>query len=202
MAWTMASPIMPLPPYETPSRSTSRCRRVQKTPNSSRRDKVRQGKLIRCWTGEEESYLFRSRNQKLPYKQIATRLDKSELACRLHYHHMMVGRKGHHIDECEDQTSEDGRSSSPPAMPTEVEAHTGLIYQATPGLEVRPVPSMTKSCTLPSFDAFLRDTFYRRSVSMPDSVSAMDDLVTGGETKKESHLSNSTRGIRTLSGTW
>jgi len=36
-------------------RSNSQSRRVQKSPNPSKKDKVRQGKLIRCWTDAEVS---------------------------------------------------------------------------------------------------------------------------------------------------
>lgn len=37
-------------------RSHSQSRRVQKSPNLSKRDKVRQGKLIRSWTDAEVSH--------------------------------------------------------------------------------------------------------------------------------------------------
>ncbi|OJD16335.1 hypothetical protein AJ78_03504 [Emergomyces pasteurianus Ep9510] len=45
----------------------------------------------RAWTEEEEAYLIRTRLHKMPYKHIATHLQKTELACRLHYHQMSYG---------------------------------------------------------------------------------------------------------------
>ncbi|KAK2734042.1 hypothetical protein FQN57_001877 [Myotisia sp. PD_48] len=45
----------------------------------------------RAWTEEEESYLLRTRMQKMPYKHISAYLHKTELACRLHYHQMTYG---------------------------------------------------------------------------------------------------------------
>jgi hypothetical protein len=40
---------------------------------------------------EKESFLLRTRNNKMPYKHIAAHLQKTELACRLHYHQMTFG---------------------------------------------------------------------------------------------------------------
>ncbi|KAK2757057.1 hypothetical protein FQN54_005026 [Arachnomyces sp. PD_36] len=45
----------------------------------------------RAWTEEEEAYLLRTRMHKMPYKHIAAHLNKTELACRLHYHQMSYG---------------------------------------------------------------------------------------------------------------
>jgi hypothetical protein len=39
----------------------------------------------------KESFLLRTRNNKMPYKHIAAHLQKTELACRLHYHQMTFG---------------------------------------------------------------------------------------------------------------
>ncbi|KAL2432864.1 hypothetical protein ABEF95_015607 [Exophiala dermatitidis] len=190
------------PPNLPPSRSSSQCQRVQKSLNSSRRDKFRQGKLIRCWTDEEESYLFRSRNQKLPYKHIAHYLDKSELACRLHYHHMVVGRKGHHVDDSEDESSEAGSGSSPTNRPPENGRGTGRSCQGPLPLEpAQPVPG-TQPCTLPSFDTFLRDTFHRRSVSMPESVNSDENMAWNVPSQTETYPKGNMRAYRRLSGTW
>ncbi|TQV94388.1 hypothetical protein V2A60_002583 [Cordyceps javanica] len=38
-----------------------------------------------------EAYLLRTRLQKMPYKHIAAHLNKTELACRLHYHQLSHG---------------------------------------------------------------------------------------------------------------
>ena len=40
---------------------------------------------------KKESFLLRTRNNKMPYKHIAAHLQKTELACRLHYHQMTFG---------------------------------------------------------------------------------------------------------------
>ncbi|KAI9861461.1 MAG: hypothetical protein M1813_005359 [Trichoglossum hirsutum] len=45
----------------------------------------------RAWTEEEEAYLLQTRQQKMPYKHIASHLKKTELACRLHYHQLSHG---------------------------------------------------------------------------------------------------------------
>ena len=39
----------------------------------------------------QEAFLLRTRMQKMPYKQIAAQLKKTELACRLHYHQLAHG---------------------------------------------------------------------------------------------------------------
>lgn len=39
----------------------------------------------------QESYLLQTRLQKMPYKHIAAHLNKTELACRLHYHQLSHG---------------------------------------------------------------------------------------------------------------
>lgn len=48
---------------------------------------------IRAWSKEEEVYLLQARLQKIPYRHIATHLKKTELACRLHYHHLSHGNR-------------------------------------------------------------------------------------------------------------
>ncbi|KAJ9605807.1 hypothetical protein H2200_009656 [Cladophialophora chaetospira] len=165
----MASPVIPLPT----SRSASRSRGIQKSPNPSRRDKVRQGKLIRCWTDEEETFLLRSRtqSQKLSYKHIAKRLDKSELACRLHYHHMTVGRKGHRADDEDDELSEHSDSSAPSTVPPigELPGYRGIgdvDYRRSVSTDTLPNQNQ-----LPNFQAFLRGiSHHQRSTSMPGAV--------------------------------
>ncbi|KAI5302480.1 hypothetical protein KEM56_000664 [Ascosphaera pollenicola] len=47
----------------------------------------------RAWTEAEEAYVLQARSHKTPYKKIAADLNKTELACRLHYHQMSYGRK-------------------------------------------------------------------------------------------------------------
>ncbi|KAI9691249.1 MAG: hypothetical protein M1820_009826 [Bogoriella megaspora] len=45
----------------------------------------------RSWSEEEENYLLQTRMQKMPYKHIAAHLNKTELACRLHFHQLSHG---------------------------------------------------------------------------------------------------------------
>ncbi|KAJ2972415.1 hypothetical protein NQ176_g7172 [Zarea fungicola] len=45
----------------------------------------------RAWREDEATYLLRTRLQKMPYKHIAAHLNKTELACRLHYHQLSHG---------------------------------------------------------------------------------------------------------------
>lgn len=215
-----------MPPRST-IRSSSRSSQVRKLSTSSRKDKIRKGKVVKCWTDEEvhsrhfeffdaianlkqESFLFRSRRENVPYKQIADSLNKTDLACRLHWHHMNVGRKGHRVDELEDDNLEESAGSSPSTVQNDetspplyqVETPPSLIQ--TPSLSPHVGPPTT-ACRLPSFDSFLQTTFqsevsHRRCYSTPQ---AMSSSVTSNSANKEaSLLTNGTRGSRTLSGTW
>ncbi|KAM0518042.1 hypothetical protein ACHAPE_004444 [Trichoderma viride] len=42
----------------------------------------------RAWSEQEDAFLMQTRENKMPYKQIAHQLKKTELACRLHYHQL------------------------------------------------------------------------------------------------------------------
>ncbi|KAL7957200.1 hypothetical protein V8C34DRAFT_188467 [Trichoderma compactum] len=53
----------------------------------------------RAWSEAEEHYLVETRLQKVPYKQIAAQLNKTELACRLHYHQITAGRRKESVSE-------------------------------------------------------------------------------------------------------
>lgn len=151
--------------------------------------------------------MFRSRHQKTPYKHIAHRLDKSELACRLHYHHMTVGRKGHRAGESDDEVSEGSRSLSPPTIHLESEQLSQEEVENAPrGQRVHPDSITPKPCTLPSFDTFLRDTFHRRSMSMPGSLVDGDYSMLESDRREETSLAdgngNGSQLARSLSGAW
>ncbi|KAI1608492.1 hypothetical protein EDD36DRAFT_100921 [Exophiala viscosa] len=195
----MASPSSQVPS----GRSNSQSRRVQKSPNPSKKDKVRQGRLIRCWTDAEELFLIRSRNHKLPYKEIANRLEKSELACRLHHHHMTVGRKGHRVEDLdEDEDDSDVISRSPSTPPTQFEAGPSTQGSPRPGVGERrslPVRNAGQSCTLPNFQSFIRDTFHHRSISSPDLTT---NMVLSSPDPHGGKVPDLSRGARTLSGTF
>ncbi|KAH0499730.1 hypothetical protein TgHK011_006905 [Trichoderma gracile] len=70
----------------------------------------------RAWSEAEEQYLVRTRHQKVPYKQIAANLKKTELACRLHYHQLThsSARRRHSVST----TSSVSASSRPSEMMT------------------------------------------------------------------------------------
>ncbi|ETI27208.1 hypothetical protein G647_09891 [Cladophialophora carrionii CBS 160.54] len=196
----MASPVLPLPTVKAASQS----RGIQKSPKPSRRDKVRQGKLIRCWTDEEESFLFQSRTQgqKLSYKNIAHRLDKSELACRLHYHHMTVGRKGHGQrteDFDDDNISENSDASSLSRVPSASETPVDKGLDDAKGQKDPSNGDSLSQHKLPNFQTFLQHTFHhQRSTSMPGPLGESEIR----SVSRELHLHNGTRPIRTMSGTW
>ncbi|KIV96033.1 hypothetical protein PV10_03615 [Exophiala mesophila] len=199
----MASPVQTSPL----GRPSNRLPRIQSPSGKVRKDKVRQGKLIRCWTDEEESFLVRSRDRKMSYKDIAHSLDKSPLACRLHYHHMTVGRKVHRVGDGEDGRSEGSTSISPPIVPVEgfFQSSTG----AHPGVNTDSSPSKLprgQLCTLPSFDVFIRSTFpvdptHRRSCSMPMPRRDSPIERRKGQDMYEDASSSCGKLSRTLSGT-
>ncbi|KAK6448940.1 hypothetical protein FP744_10005190 [Trichoderma asperellum] len=43
----------------------------------------------RAWSEQEDAFLMQTRENKMPYKQIAHQLHKTELACRLHFHQLV-----------------------------------------------------------------------------------------------------------------
>ncbi|EWC43586.1 hypothetical protein DRE_01473 [Drechslerella stenobrocha 248] len=45
----------------------------------------------KAWSEEEETYLLQKRSEKVAYKKIAVQLNKTELACRLHFHQLQRG---------------------------------------------------------------------------------------------------------------
>ncbi|EPS41841.1 hypothetical protein H072_4208 [Dactylellina haptotyla CBS 200.50] len=45
----------------------------------------------KAWSEEEETFLLQKRAEKVAYKKIALQLNKTELACRLHFHQLQRG---------------------------------------------------------------------------------------------------------------
>ncbi|KAF3913974.1 hypothetical protein ABW21_db0207503 [Orbilia brochopaga] len=45
----------------------------------------------KAWSEEEEAFLLQKRAEKVAYKKIAVELNKTELACRLHFHQLQRG---------------------------------------------------------------------------------------------------------------
>ena len=91
----------------------------------------------------QETYLLRTRRNKMPYKHIAAQLRKTELACRLHYHQMSYGsnrrKRGASISSLASSASYTPGSSVPDLSP----AHTpyGVTPMASPSTSPRSVPS-------------------------------------------------------------
>ncbi|QYT03228.1 hypothetical protein H0G86_010198 [Trichoderma simmonsii] len=72
----------------------------------------------RAWSEAEEHYLVETRLQKVPYKQIAVHLNKTELACRLHYHQITTGRRKESISESSPEMAVQGSLlAAPPVLP-------------------------------------------------------------------------------------
>ncbi|RPA87455.1 hypothetical protein BJ508DRAFT_60229 [Ascobolus immersus RN42] len=67
----------------------------------------------KAWTEEEEIYLLEMRLNKLPYKKIASHLDKTELACRLHYHQLSHGNSRRKRTNSVSSNTSDKSASSP-----------------------------------------------------------------------------------------
>lgn len=71
----------------------------------------------KAWTEEEEVYLLQMRLQKVAYKKIATHLDKTELACRLHYHQLSHGGNRRKRTNSLSSNSSDKSAPSPAQTP-------------------------------------------------------------------------------------
>ena len=92
----------------------------------------------------KESYLLRTRNNKMPYKHIAAHLNKTELACRLHYHQMSFGN------------SRRKRADSSSSVGSTKRRLTGLppydtLLERTPN---ESVPSGRSPCSSPRAEAY------------------------------------------------
>ncbi|KAL6895266.1 hypothetical protein HDV57DRAFT_511896 [Trichoderma longibrachiatum] len=74
----------------------------------------------RAWSEAEEQYLVRTRHQKVPYKQIAANLKKTELACRLHYHQLThsSARRRHSVSTTPSSVSASASSGRPSELMT------------------------------------------------------------------------------------
>lgn len=116
---------------------------------------------------------------------------------------MTVGRKGSRAGESDDDDQGSNESSSPPAIPVKTEpalqepsGHT-LI-----GRQTLSTPVTGQSCTLPSFETFLRDTFHHRGLATSKSTTEADDMALDEEVERISTFSSSNRSLRSRSGTW
>ncbi|KAL7270793.1 hypothetical protein RUND412_006493 [Rhizina undulata] len=81
----------------------------------------------KAWTEDEEVYLLQMRLERVAYKKIASHLDKTELACRLHYHQLSHGGNRRKRNNSMSSTS----SSSPVASPFS-ESPVDKVRSSTP----------------------------------------------------------------------
>ncbi|PUU76284.1 hypothetical protein B9Z19DRAFT_261136 [Tuber borchii] len=72
----------------------------------------------KAWTEEEEVYLLQMRLERVAYKKIASHLDKTELACRLHYHQLSHGGNRRKRNNSISSTSSNASVTSPVASPS------------------------------------------------------------------------------------
>ncbi|RPB03139.1 hypothetical protein L873DRAFT_282409 [Choiromyces venosus 120613-1] len=72
----------------------------------------------KAWTEEEEVYLLQMRLERVAYKKIASHLDKTELACRLHYHQLSHGGNRRKRNNSISSTSSNASATSPVASPS------------------------------------------------------------------------------------
>ena len=113
----------------------------------------------------QEQYLLQSRNHRIPYKRIASRLQKSELACRLHYHQLTVVKQRVNVG-AEGSWEDDDETDYRPLLqvchssPTTPEPMLRLL---TPPPDVGwHTPS------LPGVNALLDTAWHRRTASAPE----------------------------------
>ena len=104
----------------------------------------------------KEALLLDSRRRKVPYRQIADRLHKTELACRLHYHQLVVVRPSHSAD-----------STSPTSQHTDP-VNSTWCSQSPPPMEFRCMTSPPKDqSVLHKLNDWLDHVRQQRSLSLP-----------------------------------
>ncbi|KAF3932868.1 hypothetical protein ABW19_dt0210475 [Dactylella cylindrospora] len=102
----------------------------------------------KAWSEEEETYLLQKRSEKVAYKKIALQLNKTELACRLHFHQLQRGsnRRRRNLS----LSSSDGTG----AMTPSVYSNTGYASSSYPDLSRR---SASPTATPPAGELRYRD---------------------------------------------
>ncbi|CUS13565.1 unnamed protein product [Tuber aestivum] len=91
----------------------------------------------KAWTEEEEVYLLQMRLERIAYKKIAGHLDKTELACRLHYHQLSHGGNRRKRNNSISSTSSNASATSPVASSSST--------SSTPLAKTRPSSPVTAS---------------------------------------------------------
>ncbi|KAI9658979.1 MAG: hypothetical protein M1821_001939 [Bathelium mastoideum] len=100
----------------------------------------------RSWSEEEENYLLQTRMQKMPYKHIAAHLNKTELACRLHYHQLSHGshrrKRTHSVSSAASSLSAGSTTQTPDLRHyrsgSEFEESPASEFQSSPPTHVHP----------------------------------------------------------------
>ncbi|KAL9074647.1 MAG: hypothetical protein Q9157_004321 [Trypethelium eluteriae] len=88
----------------------------------------------------QENYLLQTRMQKMPYKHIAAHLNKTELACRLHYHQLSHGshrRKRTHSVSSATSSVSAGSSTQTPDLR---HYRSGSEFEESPASEFQGSP--------------------------------------------------------------
>ncbi|KAI5851701.1 hypothetical protein DFP73DRAFT_165566 [Morchella snyderi] len=93
----------------------------------------------KAWTEEEEVYLLQMRLERVAYKKIASHLDKTELACRLHYHQLSHGGNRRKRNSSISSTSSNASATSPVASPSNSETQLTSKRSSSPQSSFSPV---------------------------------------------------------------
>ncbi|KAA8913423.1 hypothetical protein FN846DRAFT_930035 [Sphaerosporella brunnea] len=72
----------------------------------------------KAWTAAEEVYLLQKRLDRVAYKKIASHLEKTELACRLHYHQLSHGGNRRKRNNSVSSNGSNTSAPSPAASPS------------------------------------------------------------------------------------
>ncbi|KAG5918675.1 hypothetical protein E4U42_006772 [Claviceps africana] len=92
----------------------------------------------RAWNETEEAYLLHSRLNKMPYKHIAAHLNKTELACRLHYHQLSRGSTRRKRDVSPSSSSSDATPRGRAAVPCSSPVYRGHTRSLSPSVMGSP----------------------------------------------------------------
>ncbi|KAL0635633.1 hypothetical protein Q9L58_005454 [Maublancomyces gigas] len=93
----------------------------------------------KAWTEEEEVYLLQMRLERVAYKKIASHLDKTELACRLHYHQLSHGGNRRKRNNSISSTSSNASATSPVASPSSGTPLASKTRSSSPQSSFSPV---------------------------------------------------------------
>ena len=113
----------------------------------------------------QEQYLLQSRNHRVPYKRIASRLQKSELACRLHYHQLTVVKQRINIGAGGSWEDDDDAYCRPLLQ---VCHSSPTTPEPMPRMLTPPPDVGWHTLSLPGVNALLETAWHRRTASAPE----------------------------------